>query len=120
MVRAAIIKNGRVANIIIVNSLEDYPGAIDATDGKIGDVWDGTQFSPYIPTPEEQAEIDAAAAARQAAIAAKEQLALDQVAKLSYTGIETYVNANVTNLAEAKVFLIKLAKVVKALVDQQT
>lgn len=39
--RAAIIKNGKVVNIIAVASLN---GHIDATGANIGDAWDGSRF----------------------------------------------------------------------------
>lgn len=42
--RAAIIANGIVASIIEVNSLEDHPGAIDATGASVGGAYTGGIF----------------------------------------------------------------------------
>lgn len=44
IMRAALIQGGIVANIIEVESL-DYPGLIEAGNGKIGDSWDGSVFT---------------------------------------------------------------------------
>ena len=52
------------------------------------------------------------------AIAAKEELALDQISKKSYTEIETYIRTTVTNLDTAKDLLVKMGKLLKALVDR--
>lgn len=41
--RAAKIENGKVTNIIVVESLPD--GYVDATGAKIGDDWNGSEFS---------------------------------------------------------------------------
>lgn len=50
--RAAIIENGVVVNLIVVDSLADAPGAIDAMDAAIGDGWNGTAFvKPPAPAP---------------------------------------------------------------------
>lgn len=43
--RAAVIKNGIVVNVIEVRSLGDFPGLVDAQQADIGDVWDGEHFS---------------------------------------------------------------------------
>ena len=43
--RAAVIENGIVVNVIIVSSLGDFPGLVDAKQADIGDRWDGEQFS---------------------------------------------------------------------------
>ena len=48
--RAAVIENGVVANIILVGSLEFAPGLIDAAGAAIGDTWDGAAFMrPTMP-----------------------------------------------------------------------
>lgn len=60
--RAAIIENDIVVNIIKVDSLDGY---IDATGGKIGDGWDGVAFYEIPLTPEEEAE-EADRAAKEA------------------------------------------------------
>ena len=43
--KAAVIKDGKVVNHIIVNSLDILPGLVDAGDSKIGDSWDGESFA---------------------------------------------------------------------------
>lgn len=49
--RAHVIQNGRVVNTIVVHALSDLPGLIDAEQGgRIGDLWDGHNFT----TPDEQ------------------------------------------------------------------
>ena len=51
--RAAIVQDGVVTNIIVVGSLDDLPDLIDGSDAHIGDTWDGQQFiraeQPIIP-----------------------------------------------------------------------
>jgi hypothetical protein len=44
--RAAIIENGTVANIILVDSLD---GQIDGANANIGDTWDGATFATPAP-----------------------------------------------------------------------
>jgi hypothetical protein len=48
--QAAIIQNGIVTNLIVVDSLDILPGLIDGTGATIGDGWDGTTFFK-IPAP---------------------------------------------------------------------
>ena len=48
--RAAVIRNGIVVNIIVVESLDVLPDLVDAGDAEIGHSWDGAQFTkPYKP-----------------------------------------------------------------------
>ena len=51
--RAAIVKDGVVTNIIVVESLDDLPNLRDGSEARIGDTWDGVQFiraeQPIIP-----------------------------------------------------------------------
>lgn len=61
--RAHIIKNGIVANTIEVESLDFMPGLIEATEGGIGDLWDGQTFSK--PSADPAQLKDAASAAIQ-------------------------------------------------------
>jgi hypothetical protein len=50
--RAAIIKNGVVKNIILVKSINDLPGLVAAGEANIGDLWDGSVFTtPAPPAP---------------------------------------------------------------------
>lgn len=44
-IKAAILDaQNKVIDMILLDSLAQYPGAIDALDGAIGDTWDGTVF----------------------------------------------------------------------------
>ena len=43
--RAAIISAGVVTRVILVNTLAEFPGAIDGTNADVGDLWNGTVFS---------------------------------------------------------------------------
>lgn len=51
--RAAVIQDGVVTNIIIVESLDDLPNLVDSGDAHIGDAWDGAKFiraeRPVVP-----------------------------------------------------------------------
>ena len=47
--KAAVIENGVVANLIVVNSLDVLPGLVDGEGADIGDLWDGQSFTK--PTP---------------------------------------------------------------------
>jgi hypothetical protein len=49
--RAAIIENGVVANIIEAESLGVFPGLVDATGADIGDLWNGSAFTKPAPLP---------------------------------------------------------------------
>jgi hypothetical protein len=49
--RAAIIADGVVTNVIEVEALADWPGAIDAEGAGIGWTWDGTTLAPPPPPP---------------------------------------------------------------------
>jgi hypothetical protein len=50
--RAAIIENGVVANVIEVDSLDVIPGLIDGANAAIGDQWDGSVLiKPAPPAP---------------------------------------------------------------------
>lgn len=43
--RAAIVEDGVVTNVIVVQALEDFPGCIEGSDAAIGDSWDGEVFT---------------------------------------------------------------------------
>lgn len=43
--KAAIVKDGIVVNLIVVESLDVLPGIIDGSEAHIGDAWDGVQFT---------------------------------------------------------------------------
>lgn len=42
--RAAIVQDGVVTNVIVVDSLDDLPDLIDGSDAHIGDAWDGKKL----------------------------------------------------------------------------
>lgn len=47
--RAAIVEDGVVTNVIVVQALEDFPGCIEGSDAAIGDSWDGEVFVRPVP-----------------------------------------------------------------------
>jgi hypothetical protein len=49
--RAAVINNGIVANIIEVQALDALPCLVDATGASIGDHWDGAAFTAPVLSP---------------------------------------------------------------------
>lgn len=49
---------------------------------------------------------------------AKDAIDLSDIAEMTYVQLDTYIDNNVTNLAEAKAYLKKLSKVVLALVKR--
>ena len=51
---------------------------------------------------------------------AQSELSLSSIAKMTYAQVDTYIDANVTDMASAKVYLKKLSRVVLALVKSQT
>ena len=121
--RAHIIKDSKVHNTIVVDSLDVIPGLLDAEQGGvIGDLWDGVNFSKPIPTPEELAELAAEEARQAAIVAAKEELALDQISKKSYAEVEAYVRGIMAGLpappAPTVDLIVKMGKLIKALVDR--
>ena len=91
--------------------------AVDVTGNEpnIGDVWDGNTFSPYVPTPEEVARA-AKAAERQANLqAAKADAVVVFLASSTPAQVVARVNADVTDLASARVMLGKLAIAISVL-----
>lgn len=44
--RAAIVENGVVINVIEVESLDVFPNLIDGEAAQIGGTWDGSVFTP--------------------------------------------------------------------------
>ena len=113
--RAHIIKDGKVANTIVVESLDFMPNLLDASlGGKIGDLWDGVKFTTPPKTPEQLAE-----EAKQAvAEAARQEIITATIIKLTYAKLDAYIDTNVTDLATARTYLKKLSRVVKALVER--
>lgn len=50
---------------------------------------------------------------------AKGKISLSGIAEMTYAELDTYIDNNVTNLAEAKTYLKKLSKVVLAMLKRQ-
>lgn len=44
--KAALVIDGKVKNIIVVPSLDFTPNIVDGSGARIGDLWDGFSFSP--------------------------------------------------------------------------
>ena len=83
MARFAIIDAGRVTNIVEADaSFAASIGAINATGAKVGDLWDGTQYTTPPPPP---APVPAEITMRQA------RLALLGAGKLA--AVDTAINA---------------------------
>ena len=83
MARFAIIDAGRVTNIVEADAaFAASIGAIDATGAKVGDLWDGTQYTTPPPPP---APVPAEITMRQA------RLALLGAGKLA--AVDTAINA---------------------------
>lgn len=61
------IQNGIVVNTIVVDSLDVFPGLIEATHGGIGWLWDGDAL---MPPPQREPTRDDLKAERDAAVAA--------------------------------------------------
>jgi hypothetical protein len=117
--RAHIIKDGKVDNTIMVDSLSILPGLVDGEHGgRIGDLWDGTVFTTPPLTLEEIAAAEAEEAKQAARIAAQEELVLGTISGMTYAALDSYIDTTVTDLAKAKVYLKRLSRVVKALVDR--
>lgn len=64
--RAAVIENGTVINIIEADSLNVFPGLVDAAGAHIGDTWDGAAFSRPATAP---VPVPASVTMRQARLA---------------------------------------------------
>lgn len=111
--RAHVIEDGVVVNTILVDSLNlPVRKLIDASlGGKIGDLWNGEYFETPPPTPEQLA------AAKDAADTevAREYAKLKALITMSPSEIPTWIEANVTNLAQAKDALTTLAIAVSIL-----
>jgi hypothetical protein len=48
--RGAIIAEGVVVNVVELNALSDYPGAVDAAGAGPGWLYNGTVFTPPVPS----------------------------------------------------------------------
>jgi hypothetical protein len=77
--RAHVIENGFVVNTIAVDSIEFFPGLIDADHhgGGIGDAWDGESLkSPPTPLPDEAGVAASVRAERDRRLAATDWLVI--------------------------------------------
>jgi hypothetical protein len=57
--KAAVIENGVVTNIVLVNSLSDLPNLVDASVANVGDLWDGVSFTAQPKPPKTREELKA-------------------------------------------------------------
>ena len=94
--RVAHIKDGRVVNITLSKTLD---GKIDATGARIGDHYDGVNFTPHVNTPEETA-----------AEALAEATALEKkTVKMFFGLVKALIAANVLNVNDPNLAEIKAA-----------
>jgi len=69
-------------------------------------------------TPEELAAMAEEGARKAADIVARQEIVASAIIGLSYAQLDSYIDANVTDLAKARTYLKKLSRVVKALVER--
>lgn len=48
-IRALVIQNGLVVNVVMLNSLSELPGSVESNVGNIGDTWNGSACVPPAP-----------------------------------------------------------------------
>ena len=93
--RANLIENGKVTNIMEVESLTTIPGLtlLDASlGGEVGDLWDGVTFSKPVPTAEDIVTLaDNVRAERDKLLSATDFYALSDV--VMTTAMTTYRQA---------------------------
>lgn len=113
--RAAILNGSRVARVVMLNNLAEHPGAIDGTDADVGDTYAGGVFTKPAPSAEDvaRAAIDMKQAADAAAAKADAKVAA--LGEMTPAQVRNWVNANVSNLADAKDVLGTLAVAVSIL-----
>lgn len=112
-IAAVLNAQNKVINRVIVNFIDDVPGAVDGTNADIGDVYD-----PVTQTFSRPAEKVAEQAARDAEIqrlsdlinAVKNDAALNALKNMTPAQIDTYFQNNITTLPEAIGLLKKLVK----------
>lgn len=116
--KAHVIKDGAVVNTIVVNALSDISIQnailIEATAGKIGDLWDGTIFTTQDKTTAEEQETEQAKANVEAS--QKEIVSSDIADIKTYTELDTFIDNNIKSIEDAKDYLKKLSRVVKAFI----
>lgn len=82
--KAAVIKDGVVTNIIVVDSLDILPDLLEAGDAEIGDRWDGIQFVKH-QTQEEPPQLTPEQA-RIAELEARQRILEDALLELMLRG----------------------------------
>lgn len=114
--RFAIIKTGRVANVAVSETpmAENW---IASTTAKIGDLWDGAVFTTPEPEPPTDEDIRRVGL-REDAAALRSDASVRALLRARHTGIDAYIDGNVTSLAEAKDVLKILAKAVAVLTSR--
>lgn len=125
------VMNDRARGTFTSNELpewnENHFIGIDVTGNvpNIGDTWNGSTFSPYVPTPEEVAATNAADTAT--ALYTKDLLAKQQAkadALITFlidstpAQVVTRVNSDITDLASARQVIAKLAVAISVLAKQ--
>ena len=121
----AYVQNGRChwkfTSVELPEWNENNLFAVDVTgkEPNIGDVYNGTTFFPYVPTPEETAAAAKAAEAQQNKQAAKADAVVAFLATKSPAEVYAKVQTDVTDLASARVMLGKLAIAVSVLARDQ-
>ena len=97
MVKAAIVQNGVVENVVIVGQLSDIPGALDGTSASVGDTWDGSSFHrPVVvePVPEIVSRFQGKAALATMGLLSTVEAFLDQygsdLQKLAWTEVQEF------------------------------
>ena len=111
----AAILNGqnKVKNRVIVNFVDDIPGAVDGTNADIGDVYN--PVTQTFSTPAEKTAKQAADAAELQRVAdlinaVKNDNALNTLRTLTPAQIDTYFANNITDLPAVINLLKKLVK----------
>ena len=103
--KAAQIENGVVINIIEVPSLDYMPNLVDPVGAKIGNLWDGFNFTQS-PSQILEDEIRTEETEKNQL---KAQSILDNIP--SWSEVENDINS-ISDLDEVKTFIKKLARVV--------
>lgn len=112
-IAAVLDAQKKVINRVIVNFVDDVPGAVDGTNADIGDVYD-----PVTQTFSRPAEKVAAQAARDVEIqrvsdminAVKNDSALNALRLMTPTQIDNYFTNNITDLPAVINLLKRLVK----------
>lgn len=94
--------------------------AVDVTGNEpnVGDVWNGSVFSPYVPTPEEVAREALGVAYKAARQAAKADALITFLIEKTPAEVSARVLSDITDLASAKQVIAKLAVAISVLAKQ--